>query len=83
MAFITATKSKLEQKLVLKPQGIDVTKLAMTLEHWAGKATECSKFNGLFCRILEDKSVKSDDGVLVCEVAEGSKDCQDYLSNIF
>lgn len=55
----------------------------MSLELWAGKATECSKFNGLFCRILEDKSVKSDDGVLVCEVAEGNKDCQDYLSNIF
>lgn len=42
MAFITATKSKLEQKLLLKPQGIDVTKLAMTLEHWTGKAAECS-----------------------------------------
>jgi hypothetical protein len=83
MVFITATESKLEQKLEFEQYGIDVTNLAMCLELWAGKATKCSNLIGCSKEAWKVRILSANDRILACEVSEGSETCQNYLCDIF
>ena len=83
MVFITVTESKPEQKLVFEQYGIDVTTLVIYLELWAGKATTYSNLIGCSMEARKVRVLSANDGVLACEVSEGSKKCQNYLCDMF
>lgn len=81
--FITATKSKLEQKLLWE---WGVAAANQTVLFWgAGNTVDCSELPGLFCGSLEDRNAGSsaDDGGSAWEVLENSRLQWGWLCDIF